>query len=189
MPAVEAIAIGCSAGGLSALKLLLGAIDPRLSAAVIVCSHTASASADAMCDLLAHHSALPVIEACERAPVRGGMVQVAPPDYHLLVERGRRFALSVDQPIGFSRPSIDVLFSSAAHAYGPGLIGVVLTGASADGALGLAGVRNAGGIAIVQQPDDAQASTMPRAALEIAGADHCVALAQMAPLINRLCMT
>jgi len=189
MSSPEAIAIGCSAGGLAALNTLLGGLDPALPATVIVCCHTASANADGMCELLAHHSRLPVTEACERAAIRAGMVQVAPPDYHLLVERGRRFALSVDEPVSFSRPSIDVLFASAAEVYGPGLIGVVLTGASADGAQGLAAVRQTGGIAIVQHPDDAQAPAMPRAALEIAGADHCVALAQMAPLINRLCMT
>ncbi|HUH54406.1 MAG TPA: chemotaxis protein CheB [Rhodanobacter sp.] len=189
MPAIETIVIGCSAGGPGALTLLLGALDQQLPASVIVCSHTASGSPQAMCDLLAQHSALPVIEACEREPLRGGMVQVAPPDYHLLIERGRRFALSVDEPVGFSRPSIDVLFSSAAEAYGASLIAVILTGANADGAAGLACVRRAGGLAIVQQPDDAAAPAMPRAALELAGADHCVTLDEMAPLINRLCMT
>jgi len=189
MPAIETIVIGCSAGGPGALTLLLGALDHRLPASVIVCSHTAANSSHAMRDLLAQHSALPVIEACEREPLRGGMVQVAPPDYHLLIERGRRFALSVDEPVGFSRPSIDVLFASAAEACGAGLIAVILTGANADGAAGLACVRRSGGIAIVQQPDDATAPAMPLAALELAGADHCVALDKMAPLINRLCMT
>jgi two-component system chemotaxis response regulator CheB len=189
MPAVETIVIGCSAGGPGALAVLLGGLDQQLPTAVVVCSHTASSDARIMCDMLAQHSRLPVIEACEREPVRGGVVQVAPPDYHLLVERGRRFALSVDEPVGFSRPSIDVLFASAAEAYGPGLIAVILTGANADGAVGLACVRRAGGLAIVQQPDDAASPVMPRAALELAGADHCVALEGMAPLINRLCMT
>jgi two-component system chemotaxis response regulator CheB len=189
MPAIEAIVVGCSTGGPGALALLLGALDHRLPASVIVCSHTASSNLHTLCDVLAQHSTLPVIEACEREPIRAGMIQVAPPDYHLLVDRGRRFALSVDEPVGFSRPSIDVLFGSAAEVYGAGLIAVILTGANADGAAGLACVRRAGGIAIVQQPDDATAPAMPRAALELAGADHCLALDEMAPLINRLCMT
>jgi two-component system chemotaxis response regulator CheB len=188
MKAVETIVIGCSTGGPGALARLLGALDRRLPASVLVCSHAAS-SPHTLCHLLAQHSTLPVIEACEREPVRGGMVQVAPPDYHLLIERGRRFALSVDEPVGFSRPSIDVLFGSAAEVYGEGLIAVILTGANADGAAGLACVRRAGGAAIVQQPDDAAAPAMPRAALELAGADHCVALDEMASLINWLCMT
>jgi two-component system chemotaxis response regulator CheB len=188
MPAIEAIVIGCSTGGPGALALLLGALDQRLQASVIVCSHTSSNS-DILCEVLAQHSTLPVIEACEREPIRGGMIQVAPPDYHLRFERGRRFALSVDEPVGFSRPSIDVLFGSAAEVYGNGLIAVILTGANADGAAGLACVRRAGGLANVQQPDDAAAAAMPRAALELAGADHCVALDEMGPLINRLCMT
>ena len=189
MKAVETIVIGCSTGGPGALARLLGALDHRLPASVVVCSHATSSSPHTMCHLLAQHSTLPVIEACEREPLRGGMVQVAPPDYHLLIERGRRFALSVDEPVGFSRPSIDVLFGSAAEACGEGLIAVILTGANADGAAGLACVRRAGGAAIVQQPDDAAAPAMPRAALELAGADHCVALDEMASLINRLCMT
>lgn len=189
MSAIETIVIGSSTGGPGALAVLLGALDHRLPASVIVCSHNASNHPLSMCDLLAQHSTLPVIEACEREPVRGGMVQVAPPDYHLLIERGRRFALSVDEPVGFSRPSIDVLFGSAAETYGAGLIAVILTGANADGAAGLACVRRSGGLAIVQQPNDATAPAMPLAALELAGADHCLALDEMAPLINRLCMT
>ncbi len=189
MPAIEAIAIGCSMGGMSALKRLLGALDPQLPAAVIVCSHTGSSSVDLLCELLARHSALPVLEARERCPIRAGMVHVAPSGYHLLVEHDRHFALSVDAPECFSRPSIDALFASAAGAYGAALVGLVLTGASPDGARGLADIRNHGGVAIVQEPADAQAPTMPLAALELAGADHCLPLARIAPLLNRLCLT
>ncbi len=188
MPPVEAIAIGCSMGGLAALRHLLRDLDPALPAAVLVCTHTSSPDVSTLCELLQAHSSLPVMEAGERQRVSPGVVQLAPSGYHLLVEPARTFALSVDPPVCFSRPSVDVMFMSAAHAYADRLAGVVLTGASADGADGMSYVRKHGGIAIVQDPGDAQAPAMPRAALELAGADHCLPLAQIAPLLNRLCL-
>ena len=184
----EAIAIGCSMGGLNALRVLLPGIDPQLSQPLLLCTHTAT-SVDVLCDLLAAHCALPVREAREREPVSRGTVHVAPGGYHLLLESDRRFALSADKQVRFSRPSIDVLFESAADVYGAALIGVVLTGANRDGALGLAKIRAAGGVAVVQTPASAQAPAMPQAALDIAGADYCLPLEQIASLLNRLCLT
>lgn len=183
----EAIVIGCSQGGFNALRVLLGALEPRLPQTVLVCCHTAG-GVDTLCHLLANHSALPVIEAVERQPACAGVVQIAPGGYHLLLEHDRRFSLSVDVPVCFSRPSIDVLFDSAAAVYHAALIGVVLTGANRDGAWGLAQIRARGGIAVVQTPADAEAPVMPQAALDKAGADHCVPLTQIAPLLNQLCL-
>jgi two-component system chemotaxis response regulator CheB len=188
VPPVDAIAIGCSTGGFGALKRLLGALDRRLRQAIIICSHTSADAPDMLAELLGRHSALPVTEARERCAARPGVVHVAPAGYHLLLEPDRRFALSIDPPVHFSRPSIDVLFDSAARAYRDALVGVLLTGASVDGAGGLADIRRHGGVAVVQDPDDAEAATMPRAALELAGADHCLPLAQIAPLLNHLCL-
>jgi two-component system chemotaxis response regulator CheB len=184
----EAIAIGCSLGGFNALKLVLGALDPRLPQALLVCCHTAG-KVDAVCESLARHSALPVIEAQERGLASGNTVHVAPGGYHLLLEHDRHFALSVDERVCFSRPSIDVLFGSAADAYHAALIGVVLTGANHDGANGLAQIRFRGGIAVVQTPTSAEAATMPQAALDTSGADYCLPLEQIAPLLNHLCLT
>jgi two-component system chemotaxis response regulator CheB len=183
----EAIVIGCSMGGFNALRIVLGALDPRLSQALLLCCHT-SGNVDVLCELLAGHSALPVVEAQERWPASGGTVHMAPGGYHLLVENDRHFALSVDPQVSFSRPSIDVLFGSAADVYHEALIGVVLTGANRDGATGLTQIRARGGIAVVQTPDSAEAATMPQAALDSAGADYCVPLEQIAPLLNRLCL-
>jgi two-component system chemotaxis response regulator CheB len=183
----ELIAIGCSQGGFNALKILLGGLNPALPQALLVCCHT-SGNVDALCELLDNHSTLPVIEARERQPASGGTVHVAPGGYHLLIENDRHFALSVDAPVCHSRPSIDVMFSSATDVYRSAMIGVVLTGANRDGADGLARVRQHGGVAVVQQPDSAEAPEMPRAALERAGADYCVALEQIAPLLNQLCL-
>ncbi|OOG47777.1 chemotaxis protein CheB [Rhodanobacter sp. C01] len=184
----EAIAIGCSKGGFNALKLLLGALDPRLPQTVLVCCHTASGTG-VLSGLLASHSALPVVEAVERQPAAAGTVHIAPGGYHLLLEHDQHFALSVDEPVCFSRPSIDVLFSSAADVYHTGLIGVVLTGANRDGAHGLAQIRDHGGIAVVQAPANAEAATMPQAALDISGADYCLPLEKIAQLLNHLCLT
>jgi len=188
VPRPEAIVIGCSAGGLTALESLFADLSPALPQPIAVCCHTGSATVDLLCELLDKHATLPVEEARERAPLRGGVIHVAPSGYHLLVETSRRFSLSVDQRVSFARPSIDVLFDSAAEAYGEALIGIVLTGANSDGAEGLLRIKQCGGIAIVQDPADAEVPAMPAAALERAGADHCLPLAAIAPLLNRLCL-
>jgi two-component system chemotaxis response regulator CheB len=114
-------------------------------------------------------------------------VYIAPPDYHLLVERDS-FALSVDERVQYARPSIDVLFESAAHAYGPGLIGIILTGANEDGAAGLATVKRRGGVAIVQDPGDAVRRTMPEAAIAATAADAILPLEEMGGFLYGLCV-
>ena len=116
--------------------------------------------------LLGERSQLPVREAEDKEPIEPGTVYLAPPDYHLLVEKDGHLSLSSEEPVHFSRPSIDVLFESAADAYGAGLVAAVLTGANSDGARGLRTVVDAGGTALVQRPDTAFASMMPAAALE-----------------------
>ena len=189
MSAVQAIVIGGSAGGFSALQRLLAGLDARLPAAVIVCCHIAADSDAALfAQLLGTHCTLPVTAARERAPILGGTVHVAPGGYHLLLEHDRHFALSVDPPVSFARPSIDVLFDCAAEVYGPHAVGVVLTGANADGAEGLRRMRERGATAVVQDPASAEAARMPQAALDRAGADHCLALDAIPALLNRLCL-
>ncbi|HET6552375.1 MAG TPA: chemotaxis protein CheB [Dyella sp.] len=188
MTTPQAVVIGCSAGGLTALETVLAGLLPMLPQAFVVCCHTGSSTVDLMCELLSHHATLPVQEARERSPLQGGVIHVAPSGYHLLVEADHRFALSVDERVSFARPSIDVLFDSAARAYREALVGIVMTGANSDGAEGLLCVRRCGGIAIVQDPAAAESPAMPAAALEHAGADHCLPLAAIAPLLNRLCL-
>lgn len=185
-PVPELIVIGCSAGGLHALQVVLGGLDPRLPAPVVIVTHTASNEVDLICDLLRRHTALPVIEATERCAPAAGVVHIAPSGYHLLINDEGRFELSIDAKVCFVRPSIDVLFSSAAFASNGQLIGVVMTGANQDGAEGLLAVRRAGGLAIVQDPAEAEVPVMPQACLDLSGADHCLRLADIAPLINRI---
>ncbi|RUL64243.1 chemotaxis protein CheB [Dyella dinghuensis] len=183
-----AIAIGCSAGGVDALKAVIGGLQATLRQTVVVCCHSSSDTVGLLCEVLGRTSKLPVIEAAERHQAQPGVVQLAPTGYHLLVENDHHFSLSIDSRVNHSRPSIDVLFMSAADVWRSALIGVVLTGGNNDGAAGLRRIRQLGGLAIVQSPHGAVAATMPQAALDLAGADHCVPLDDIAPLINRLCM-
>jgi two-component system chemotaxis response regulator CheB len=184
---LEAVVAGCSAGGLKALHVLLSGIDSELSVPMIIVAHTGSEDIGTLCDLLSRNSTLPVVEAQERHLPRPGCVYLAPTGYHLYLEQDGRFALSIDAKVCHVRPSIDVLFASAADAYGAGLAAIVLTGANEDGAAGLKAVRTHGGIAIVQDPQDAEVPAMPAAALALAGAEYCVPLNEIGPLINRLC--
>ena len=183
----QAVVAGCSAGGLKALHVLLSSLHAELPIPVIVVAHTGSEDIGTLCDLLSRNSKLPVVEAQERHLPRPGCVYLAPTGYHLYLEQDGRFALSIDAKVCHVRPSIDVLFESAADAFGPMLAGVVLTGANEDGAAGLKAIRARGGIGIVQDPQDAEVSAMPAAALAQAGADFCVPLHEIGPLINRLC--
>lgn len=183
----DAIVMGCSAGGLNALQRVLPGLDPRLRVPVVVCCHTGSPDVSLLVDLLGRSSSLPVAEARERAPADPGVVHVAPSGYHLLVEENFHFSLSVDAKVSFARPSIDVLFETAADAWRGRLVGVLMTGANADGAHGLAAIRRAGGHAVVQDPDDAESKAMPLAGLRIAGADTCLPIEAIAATLNELC--
>jgi len=131
-------------------------------------------------------SALVVKEAEDKEPLVPCTVYLAPPNYHLLVEAQRHFSLSVDDPVLFSRPAIDVLFDSAADAFGPALVGLLLTGASEDGARGLARIQRAGGLALVQAPSTAAVRTMPEAALRLFSPDHVLPLDEIGPFLARL---
>jgi two-component system chemotaxis response regulator CheB len=164
-PFVSAIVLGGSAGAVEALTVILRDLPATFGAALVVVVHVPPRLPSALAFVLAQGCALQVREADDKDPLAPGTVYVAPPGYHLLVERGSSLALSVDGPVAFSQPSIDVLFESAALALGPRLCGVVLSGANDDGAEGLGAIREAGGVALVQRPDVALFSAMPAAAL------------------------
>lgn len=186
MSAAQLVVVGCSAGGLRALHELFSGLDAAFPLPVVAVCHTGSDDVSLLCELLARSSTLPVHEAGERHRPQAGCIYIAPSGYHLLLGGDGRFALSIDARVGYARPSIDVLFESAAQSCRGRLAGVVLTGANSDGAEGLRQIRQRGGLGIVQQPEDAESPAMPAAALQIAGADHCLALADIAPLLNRL---
>ena len=161
------IAIGGSAGALDALLDLLPPVPPTLRAAIVVVVHVPADAGHGLVEVLASRCRLPVIEAEDKMTIDPGTIYVAPPDYHLLAERGGTLALSTDPPVHFSRPSIDVLFESVAYAYGGGALGVLLSGANADGAAGLASIKRRGGRTWVQAPDTARMATMPSEALAL----------------------
>ncbi|MFI4980902.1 MAG: chemotaxis protein CheB [Nevskiales bacterium] len=176
-PAQRVVAIGASVGGLEALKQVLGALPADYPWPVIALLHTSAGYRGTRLDtLLGQRCALPVREAEARRSLEAGVVHIAPAGYHLLVEQDLRFSLSVDEKVSYVRPSADVLFESLAEAVGARAVGVILTGANDDGAAGLAAIRARGGLAIVQDPQEAQAPQMPQAALRVAGADHVLRL-------------
>ena len=159
-----AIVIGASAGGVEAILPLLGALSPR-SPPVLVVLHLPRDRPSLLAAIFGRACPVPVLDAVDKMPLERGTVVCAAPDYHLLVDRGPQLALSVDEPVLFSRPAVDVLFESAADLYGPALVAIVLTGGNEDGAAGAAAVRRAGGRVVVQDPAGARAPEMPAAAL------------------------
>lgn len=173
---IDAVVIGTSAGGLQALQQLLASLPADFKPPVLVVLHLPRDRPTRVAELLGQSCALPVREAEDKQPLQSGTVTIAPPDYHLLVETASSLALSMDEPVLFSRPAIDPLFSSAAAVFSRRLLAILLTGASADGSEGMAAVRHAGGIAWVQQPGDAHTAVMPAAALAHAGADAALTL-------------
>ncbi|MEM5298237.1 chemotaxis protein CheB [Burkholderia sp. JPY481] len=167
----ELVVIGGSAGGIEVLNVLLAALPARFAAAVMVVMHLPPDSPSYLVPALAHRCALPVLEPDAGELILPGRVHVAPPGYHMLVEVDRTVALSTDAAVRFSRPSIDVLFESAAAVYGERLLAILLSGANDDGALGLERVRALDGTAWVQDPASAGSAEMPRAAIARGAAD------------------
>jgi two-component system chemotaxis response regulator CheB len=172
----QAVVVGVSAGALDALSNILPSLPHDYPLPVIIVVHLPPHKNSVLAELLGAKCKIKVREAEDKEPIRPGTAYIAPPDYHLLVEQEKILSLSNEEEILFSRPSIDVLFETAADAYGEGLIGVILTGANDDGAKGLKAVIRAGGVGIVQKPDEAAAFTMPQAALEASPSAQALSL-------------
>jgi len=184
----EAVVIGVSAGGIEALKVILPGLPKFFPLPIVIVQHRDGRSDSFLAEYLNRTSGVAVTEAEDKEPLFAGRAYLAPSGYHLLIESDRSFSLSVDARVHHSCPSIDVLFESAADVFGESLIGVVLTGANADGAQGLRAIKACGGLAIVQDPETAQATAMPRAALESTQVDYIVGLRQIAPLLIQMSM-
>lgn len=162
----DIVVVGTSWGGLAALRTLVSGLPPDFMMAMVLVQHRHKDSDSLLRMLLQEQSALEVCEVEDKMPLEHGRVYVAPPDYHTLVEPGH-FALSTEAPVRYSRPSIDVTFTSAAHSYGHRTVGLVLTGANSDGADGLRRISERGGMALVQDPATAESPTMPAAAVKM----------------------
>jgi len=182
----EAIVIGASAGAVDALATLLPALPEKLSAPVFIVVHVPPDRNSILPELFGAKCRLPVREAEDKECIEPGTVYFAPPDYHLQVELDKTLSLSSDEPILFSRPSVDVLFQTAADSYGDKLIGVVLTGANADGAAGLRAVISGGGLGLVLNPELAYASAMPAAALAACPEAAVMTLEEIASCLRQM---
>lgn len=178
----EAVVIGVSAGGFQALPVVLSPLPADFPAAVVVVQHVGPSGDQVFfVEHLGRLIQMKVREAMEREPVAAGTIYIAPAGYHLLIEDERTFSLSSEARVNYSRPAIDVLFESAARAYGARLIGVILTGANDDGAAGLKAVQTRGGLTVVQDPATAESAVMPAAAA--VAADHVMSLADIAAFL------
>ena len=184
----ELICVGASWGGLDAVGRLLADIPEEIDVPIVIAQHRHRISTSGgLAELLHLRITRPVQDVDEKMPIEPRNVYIAPPDYHLLVERGS-FALSVDERVQYSRPSIDVLFESASYAYGPAVIGIILTGANEDGAAGLALVKQRGGVAVIQDPAGAARRTMPDAAIAATAADAILPLEEIGKFVYGLCV-
>jgi two-component system chemotaxis response regulator CheB len=178
--------MGSSWGGLHALETVLSGLPSHFRTPLVIAQHrSVDSGSGALPRMLSLRSGLEVHEAADKDAIEQGRVYIAPPDYHLLVEPDG-FALSTDDMVQHSRPSIDVLFDSAADAYSDELAAVVLTGANSDGAYGLQRVKRRGGVTIVQDPSTAEKRTMPDAAIATGAADHVIPLEQIASKLMEL---
>ena len=185
---IDMAVIGASWGGLNALTSVLSSLEcDDLRATVVIAQHRSPESSDGLLpQLLRDSSSVPVREAGDKETIEPSTIYVAPPDYHLLIEDGH-FALATDERVQFARPSIDVLFETAAEAYGDRALGVILTGANADGAAGLRSIHERGGLTVVQDPSTAEKSAMPAAALAATPVDAVLALDEIGPFLVRYC--
>jgi len=179
------IAVGTSLGGFMALQTVLGGLPADFPLPVTVVQHRGPDTDDTFISMLQKKTALRVEEAEDKSELAGGRVYLAPSDYHLLVEPGH-IALSTEGPVVSARPSIDVLFESAADAYPGGVVGLLLTGASKDGAVGLLRIKKSGGFTIVQDPATAECSVMPAAAIAIGAADKVLPLGEISRFLVEL---
>ncbi|MEI2581500.1 chemotaxis protein CheB [Scytonema sp. PRP1] len=191
--AFQLVVVGASLGGLQALEVLLAGLPKNFPVPVAIVQHRHKSSDDKLRMMLQQYSPLVVIEPQDKEEIVPGCIYLAPADYHLMVEAGSDsisypcFSLSTDAPVTYARPSIDVLFETAADTYAEKLIGVLLTGANHDGSKGMAKIRARGGRTVVEEPSTAACATMPKAAIARGVAEKILPLAEIAPFLVKIC--
>ncbi|WP_244904317.1 chemotaxis protein CheB [Pseudomonas fragi] len=183
---VKAVVIGASAGGVEALLTIFAGLKPGYRLPIIVVLHLPDERRSQLAEVFARRVALPVREAQDKQPIVPGTLYFAAPGYHVSVEHDLSLSLSQEEPVHYSRPAIDYLFESAADVYQQRLAAILLTGANQDGARGLSQVKQSGGLTIIQDPDEAQVATMPRAALELFQPDCILPLSGIGRLLVEL---
>lgn len=182
----EAIVIGVSSGGMNAMKVLFSILTKDFNTPIVIVQHVSAHSDSQWIKLLNEKSNLYVKEADEKEKIEHGTIYIAPPNYHLLVESDKTFSLTIDERVNFARPSIDVLFESAAEAYKNKLIGVILTGANNDGTNGLKRIKEVGGLTIVQDPETAESTSMPASAIAAIQPDYILPLENITTLLIKI---
>lgn len=186
LPIVDAIVIGASAGGVEALLNLFAELPAQFRLPIIVVLHLPSERHSRLAEVFQQHVTMPVKEVDDKELITAGTLYFAAPGYHVSVENDLSLSLSLEDRVHHSRPSIDILFESAADAFGERLAGVLLTGANADGARGMAQIKDQGGFTLVQDPGTAQASTMPQAALALSAPDYILSLSEIGQMLVEL---
>ncbi|MBU2520720.1 MAG: chemotaxis protein CheB [Proteobacteria bacterium] len=182
----EAIVIGVSSGGMITLDKILRHLPSDFALSIIIVQHQHPESDDFLARFLDARCSLTVKEADEKEIIMPGKIYIAPPNYHLLAEKDKTLSLSTNKHVNFARPSIDVLFESAADVFGEKLVGIILTGANEDGSRGLKKIKESGGLTIVQDPDTAAVDTMPKAAIASTKVDYILPLENIGPFICSL---
>jgi two-component system chemotaxis response regulator CheB len=183
--APEIVVVGASTGGLKALQTLLSGLVADFPLPIAIVQHRGKESGSELCEFLRQSSRLPVTEPEDKEPILAGHAYLAPSNYHLLIEEGR-FALSIESPVAFARPSIDVLFETAADEYQERTVGVILTGRNNDGTRGLGKIKALGGLAVVEDPASAACREMPDSAVAHTKVDWILPLEEIAPYLNGL---
>ncbi|MDF2794579.1 MAG: chemotaxis protein CheB [Pseudomonas orientalis] len=183
---IEAIVVGASAGGVEALLSIFGELPEGFGLPIIAVLHLPDKRRSQLAEVFARRLRVPVKEARDKEAIEAGTLYFAGPGYHLSVELDRSLSLSQEDRVHHSRPAIDFLFTSAADAYGPGLLAILLTGANQDGARGLAYVKQSGGTTVVQDPAEARIAVMPLAALALHTPDHILSLSRIGSLLASL---
>ena len=186
LPIVDAIVIGASAGGVAALLNIFSEFPPRFRLPIIVVLHLSNERRSRLAEVFQQHLAMPVKEVDDKEVIVAGTLYFAAPGYHVSVESDLSLSLSLEDRVHHSRPSIDILFESAADTFGRRLAGVLLTGANMDGARGLAQIKQQGGFTLVQDPNTAQASIMPEAALALSAPDYILSLNEIGQMLVEL---
>jgi len=183
---IKCIAIGASAGGLAAIDFLLQNLPPKLDQIIVIVQHISESQNDSYIDYLQRKCSYKVKFAEDKMKIESGVINIAPPNFHLLMENRDSFALNIDERVNFSRPSIDVFLESASGIFRSELMAIILTGANNDGAEGAKLIRENNGMVIVQDPDEALYRMMPEAVIFMGGADYIMNLKEISGVFNNL---
>ncbi|MGP1716767.1 MAG: chemotaxis protein CheB [Methylophilus sp.] len=186
LQAIEAIVVGASAGGIEAMMHIFCPLPPNYPLPIISVIHMPDNHDSHLAEVFQQWTRIKVEDAEDKASIRKGRLYFAPAGYHLLIEEDATFSLSCEMPVNYSRPSIDLMMQSAAQAYGKGLLGILLTGANLDGAMGMQSVKQHGGVTIVQAPSEAKSGTMPKEAIKLQTPDLIQGLTEIKNMLLRL---